>query len=92
VGTQTLVVAAMTARAARFSKHAKAMARLYCWPDGRKPGPQMDLNTILRRYYAKVRTALYPAFAPLYAQFQAMQSTRPLRWGGNGATFDVETR
>ena len=81
----------MTARAARFSRRAKAMARLYCWPDGRHPGPQMSLDTLLRRYYAKVREALFPALSPLFSQFQAMQSRASLRWGGTGTTFDVET-
>jgi hypothetical protein len=64
----------MTAKQARFAKHAKAMARLYCFEDGTQPGPTPPLSLILKNVYRGFRLQMLPVFPRLLAQFKAMPS------------------
>ena len=72
----------MTAKQARFAKHAKAMARIYCFEDGTQPGPTPPLSLILKNVYRGFHLQMFPLFTPLLAQFKTMPSNSAVRYGG----------
>jgi hypothetical protein len=72
----------VSGKAARFAKHAKAMARLYCFEDGTQPGPTPPLSLILKNVYRGFQRQMFPLFTPLLAQFKAMPSDSAVRYGG----------
>ena len=82
----------MTAHQARVAKHAKAMAKLYCFRDGGKPGPEVPLHLVFRNFYKGLQRSMLPVITPLLDQIKAMPSGSSLRWGGTTAYYDVEVQ
>ena len=82
----------MSAKQARFAKHAKAMARLYCFKDGTKPGPEVPLHLVFKNVYKGFQRSFLPLVTPLLAQLKAMPSGSSLIYGGTTAYFDVEVQ
>lgn len=82
----------MTAQQARFAKHSKALARLYCHRDGTKPEPEVPIHLVYRNMYKGVKRSFFPMRHPVLAQIKAMPSSSSLQWSGNAAYFDVEVQ
>ena len=57
----------MSGKQARIAKQAKAMARMYCYRDGRKPGPYPTLEFVLRGVYREFRKTVQDLVTPLLA-------------------------
>jgi hypothetical protein len=80
----------VSGKQARFAKHAKAMAKMYCYPDGTHPGPVVPLNLVFKAVYRSFRQSLFAVATPLFDAIKAMPSGSSLRWGGTTAYFDVQ--
>ena len=80
----------MTARQARRAKHDKAMARLYCYRDGTKPGPELPTHLAFRNIYKGVFQSFFAITTPLIEQIKAMPNGSSLLSGSNTAYFDVK--
>ena len=76
----------MSAKQARFAKHAKAMATMYCHRDGTKPCPEVPLHLVFKNVYKGFQRSFSSLFTPLLAQIKAMPNVS----GGNTAYFNVE--
>jgi hypothetical protein len=65
------------------------MARLYCFKDGTKPGPEVPLRLMVMNVYKGFQRSFFPLVTPLLAQIQAMPSGSSLIYGGTTAYSDV---
>ena len=82
----------MSARQARLARRCKALAAMYCYPDGTLPGPRYTLDFGLKLIYASVREALWGIQSPLLANiapFRESDKGSSFRWGGNGVYWDM---
>jgi hypothetical protein len=76
----------MSGKQARIAKQAKAMARMYCYPDGSQPGPSPTLEFTLKNVYKQFSRNMLPLLTPLFAQLKPIyEHTGPMRWGGSTA-------
>ena len=76
----------MSGKQARVAKQAKAMARMYCYRDGRKPGPYPTVEFVLKGVYRQFRLSMPPLLTPLFAQLKPIhEHGGPMRWGGSTA-------